>query len=565
LLCLGIGLTAVTADAANPDLTDARLDGYWNLSVHIAGYVNTPPPASLGLPIGLTGTARVKIVPICSGIAPCNLNVLPAGPGQATGDPASAGFVAPGAGPYEILARTGSIYALLPGGYGGNSNCSATPTRDTRFGYSLTLNVINAVPDLGGWRATEVSGSGLTLIAKCINGTIQVFDLKVTVDNGVYVPNPTSATLANADQAPISTALATPAQSFRTPTHALVNAVAAVALMLFITFPAQLFNKTLDENYLEISGWFRRRFGSLAKLLARRPGADPGPRRRFWFVTVLLTGAVLGSLLNPKFGLNRTSAAGFTATILAILWGIMLSQTVGHSYRRARHKPIRRYLKALPGGLLVAALCVLISRVSDFQPGYLYGIVAGIAFEGKLAKHEDGHVVVLSTTATITAAVLAWLIWVPVHAAASTPGAAIGIVIGDDLLASIVVGGLVGSVVGMLPLRFMPGGTLVSWHRGAWAGTFSLALFGLLQVVVRPETGGHGGTAPTLSAILLFGLFGGASIAFWAYFRRRKASALKERQTALEGVPFEEEAILTDLEAPSLEEEAIATGREELG
>ena len=95
--------------------------------------------------------------------------------------------------------------------------------------------------------------------------------------------------------------------------------------------------------------------------------------------------------------------------------------------------------------------------------------------------------------------------------------------VASDVLASLFIGGLVGSVIGLLPLRFLPGGTLVDWSRAAWAVMFGIAVFGLLEVELRPQsTAAHPGKAPIVTAIVLFVLFGGVSIGLRAYFSMRK-------------------------------------------
>ncbi len=73
-----------------------------------------------------------------------------------------------------------------------------------------------------------------------------------------------------------------------------------------------------------------------------------------------------------------------------------------------------------------------------------------------------------------------------------------------------------------MPLRFLPGGTLVQWSRAAWGVLFGVAVFGLLEVMLRPESSSvHTGTTAVLTAAVLFVLFGGVSVAFRVYFTRR--------------------------------------------
>jgi hypothetical protein len=215
-----------------------------------------------------------------------------------------------------------------------------------------------------------------------------------------------------------------------------------------------------------------------------------------------------------------------------VLFGVALSFVVAWGYRRARHREHKANLHALPLGLAIAAVCVLISRLTDFRPGYLYGVVAGVVFGTALGKKESGHVVALSTITVLALAVLAWIAWVPVNAAAAKTGAGFPVVFADDVLGAMFVGGLVGSVIGLVPLNFMPGGALAGWHRGVWAAMFAIALFGVVELMLHPQAGqAHPGAAPLVTVIGLLALFGGSSIAFAGYFarRRRREAALAKQ------------------------------------
>jgi hypothetical protein len=208
--------------------------------------------------------------------------------------------------------------------------------------------------------------------------------------------------------------------------------------------------------------------------------------------------------------------------LLAVILGAAVGTAVGFLYRRRKKYDVTRQFEALPAGLAIAALCVVLSRISDFQPGYLYGVVCGVAFAGTLAKSENGHLVALGHLATIAVAVIAWFVWVPVnHSALHHPGV-FPLVILDDLLASLFVGGLVGSVINLIPVRFMPGHTLASWHRGAWMAVFGIAAFGMTEIVLFPSRHNHAGHAPIVTIVVLFVVFGGGSLAFREYFSRRE-------------------------------------------
>ena len=330
----------------------------------------------------------------------------------------------------------------------------------------------------------------------------------------------------------IATSIASPAQAFSSARRTIENVALAAVLVLFITFPSQLFNHTLDENRDDIRDWWERRFRLLAR--ARKLPV----RSRSWLhdtiaaVTVVLVGALFGGLLDPHFGLTRSSALTYCSVVCSMTLGIAVVGVVDREYRKRRGRPTQLHPRALPAGLLVAALCVLVSRVAGFEPGYLYGIVCGVAFSGALSKKEEGHMVALSVVATIALAMLAWAIWVPLNRAAVHPREAWAVVFGDDLSGAVFAAGIVGSTIGCLPLRFLPGGKIAAWHRGAWAGVFALVAFIFLEVMLNPGRGGHKGHAPLVTAITLFLVFGAGSVAFYTHFARKR-----RRQARVEPAP----------------------------
>jgi hypothetical protein len=355
-------------------------------------------------------------------------------------------------------------------------------------------------------------------------------------------PTPTGPTPA---AAPIASSLGTPGEIFHSMAHNVVNASITVAAILFITFPANMFNNTFSANYAEIllilAGWRRRGRRSLG--LKERTSRDvtvastaplpavvtsdpdmPGRSSSIWFLGVLVLGAILGGLLNPHFGLNSQSFSGFGATMVSFVIGAGLSWYIAKLFRERHHYPTHTYLKALPLGLGVAAICVLISRLTSFEPGYLYGIVVSVAFVESLEDRHNAHLTVLSTFSTLCVALLAWFAWVPVNHFALNHSGNVPIAIVDDVLGSIFVGGLVGTVVGLLPLEFMPGGQLLRWRKDVWAIVFFVALFLLVEVELNPASGPtHHGGAPIVTAIVLFIGFGGSTWLMRRYFAKRVA------------------------------------------
>ncbi|MBV9291204.1 MAG: exo-alpha-sialidase [Frankiales bacterium] len=320
--------------------------------------------------------------------------------------------------------------------------------------------------------------------------------------------------------APLASSLPTITAALRSPVHDLVNVAITLAALLFISFPAQLFNRTFDEHYDEIRAGWRRRL--------RLPPASAAPRRPsrigdgIRFGAVVLGAGVLGCALNPKARMDTQTAVNFVATVLAITAGVTVAAGVALIYRRSQGFSRQATLHALPAGLVVALACVLISRLAEFRPGYLYGVIAMLAFALKLPRRPNGHVIALSHAAALVVGVTAWLVWIPVNHAASHTGASYGVILLDDFVAALFVSALVGGAIQLLPLSFLPGGELAAWHRGAWFATFGVVVFGLLAVMLNPNSrAAHAGNAPLATIILLLVIFGAGSVAFAGYWQER--------------------------------------------
>ena len=379
-------------------------------------------------------------------------------------------------------------------------------------------------------------------------------------------PPPSSS--QTGDVAPLAASISTPAQVFHSMGHNIVNAALTVGVILFITFPANIFNRTFQANYDEIQQilqrWRRRVrsiFGVATPLSApavlsigaastdaasaESPDAGggdvaviddvvpptapvdetPGRVGPVSFAVVLGLGALLGGLLNPHFGMNATSIEGFLSTLISFAIGAGLSWFVARSFRRFHHYATVTYLQALPLGLAIAAICVAISRLSSFEPGYLYGVVVGISFAGSLRDKHSAHLTTISVLSTLAVALAAWFLWLPVSHLALEHDTNTILVVADDVLGSIFVGGLVGTVISLIPIDFLPGKVIAAWHRGMWALVFFVATFLLIEVELRPASGAtHPGHASIETALALFAFFGGATFLMRWYFERRLVS-----------------------------------------
>jgi hypothetical protein len=183
-----------------------------------------------------------------------------------------------------------------------------------------------------------------------------------------------------------------------------------------------------------------------------------------------------------------------------------------------------------PGTLAVGIACVLVTRLTDFQPGYLYGLLITLIVAHELSHAAAGKAMFVATAGTLVLAAAAWigLLWVgAMKPGPGDPGLAL--IAFQTALVMAVVAGVEVAVFGMVPVRFLPGEKVFHWNRRAWAGLIGIAALAFIYILVNPRKGylADATRTPMLTIVVLLLCFGLASVLFWAYFRfRRVAVAL---------------------------------------
>jgi hypothetical protein len=309
-----------------------------------------------------------------------------------------------------------------------------------------------------------------------------------------------------------------PPQSVGTDVSVVGQSLALALLFLVLAaFPSQLFNKTLEENYFEVSGWFRRggrvAAGAIAALAAFW-------QRRSGLIIFIVLSALIYGFLSPQFGPTLNSFAsllGILGGLVVVIAAFEIPLVVFH--RQLLHD--RGSLRVQPLTIFVGIACVVISRIADFQPGYLYGLVVGYVFATELPLRDEGRANAVTAVWMIFVSLAAWLA-LPLAATslANQPFIQIAVAAG---LATIFVAGLEGLLFELVPLRFLRGESVFAWNKILWAFLFVAAAFTFAHIMLTPAAGWFGSTktSPLFAAVLLFVGFGILSVVFWAYFRFR--------------------------------------------
>jgi hypothetical protein len=403
---------------------------------------------------------------------------------------------------------------------------------------------------IGGVLAMLIAGAGVSLV------------LQQTAD-----PPESAVAVSTIGRSAFVESLATPAGVSIDPGVVLQSAILALLVVVLLPFPSQLFNATLAEHYDEIRDGLRQRrwtswlwrgqresapamqaagmaptaygapaFAGAAAGSSWLPAPPPPPaalpatvrstvgtrsaaRLLSAFAVVLIAGLLYG-LLDPAFGPDTRSLvtfAGIVLGLLAVTWATSLPH-------RAIHRQVLGdggRLWAPAGVLVIAALCVLISRVVGFLPGYLYGLILGYRFAITLDDRDEARAWAAGGWWMLALAGVAWL----TLGAVRMPGleTSVPAEVAASVLAALVTAGIEAIVFELVPLRFLPGELVFRHRRVQWVLLYALGVFAYAWIILNPANGflGAGAGVSLFAAIGLFVAFGIVSVAFWAYFRFR--------------------------------------------
>jgi hypothetical protein len=338
----------------------------------------------------------------------------------------------------------------------------------------------------------------------------------------------------------------------RDPTVLLHGLALAVFMLLLVGFPAELFNKTLEDedNYAEVRRWFRWR-RRLPRLVPRIPiparmarlGSRPGVQfAAFCVVAAALTALVDPDVLHYCQGGELVCAGDWWRKTLEVFIGFLVAIPVTTLVYGVPEEAVTRTasgqasrLRVLPLALLAAALFAAWSAVGQFLPGYVYGLVAGYAAlrTRQPSERDEGLAVLFGGTAVLAVSVLMWLTWGPVRDAAEGDEAGFAILSLNAMLSQLVVLGVQVVVFGLMPFTFLAGAKLKRWKTWVWGalyGTAALFYAVVLVISTRDTLGKARATNDEVVVIGLFLGFGALSILFWGYFRLR--ARYRERATS---------------------------------
>jgi hypothetical protein len=340
----------------------------------------------------------------------------------------------------------------------------------------------------------------------------------------------------------LATQVSSPIEVFSNPLlplQLLLSGALLVLLLLVVAFPAVIFESTFEKNRAEINGWFR--------WVPRLPRLNL-PSWVHLDILGLVAAVLLLMAAVPLDDLDFDEAtlAQGVGYLLAVPLVAVVLEMPGDFYsrwkRRSRdrsrdHKQREPQWRVLPAALFVAGFLAVLSRLADFAPPYVYGLIAVYIgadralknLNKKEAEAERGFRALIGMLCLFAASVVAWLVWTRLDRAFHHQGLeGFGWVVFDAFLATFFLLALEAVVFGMIPLTFLKGQEVWRWKPVVCIAT--LASFAFIYLNVQFVAGAGEAVdlsmegillKKTIKAAVLFVVFGVLSFAFWAYFQPR--------------------------------------------
>ncbi|MEO8095293.1 MAG: hypothetical protein ABI632_10210 [Pseudolysinimonas sp.] len=329
----------------------------------------------------------------------------------------------------------------------------------------------------------------------------------------------------------VLSSLRTFADALPTPTQSVVIVGSSIMLMLVVGWPGSLLNSVIGARWDAFSARLQSRRKSPEPASSSTDGIPAKPRRtapRWLAWPGLVLAALIGGFVDPAFGFNAMSARVVVSGLLSLLvFNVAAWSLAGVIIRRIEPRSAP-YIKFRWGSLLVLLGAVVLARLLDFNPGVIFGLVAGLAFGMTLARSREAVVVVAGAAFALVVSMLGWTGYSLLAPLASSQAGNPVAVFATEFFSGLTIEGVSSLPLALLPFALLDGGKLFGWKKWVWAIAYTagLAVFMLVLLTIPDSFGQIPGDF--LRWIGLFVAFGVIAIVIVVIDRaatRRKARA----------------------------------------
>ena len=180
-------------------------------------------------------------------------------------------------------------------------------------------------------------------------------------------------------------------------------------------------------------------------------------------------------------------------------------------------------MRVYPAAILIAIVCVAFTRISDLNPGIIFGFVtAAMIFpRGAMSKHEKGMIIAAPLLGLMLVATIAFLLIDPLSRF-SEANTGILAALPETIAVAIFVGGAESALLILLPVTFNDGEKIWAWSKLLWFLLAVPAAFWFFHIIVNDEElGGLSGDSSAVRLLLLCLVVLIIALATWLFFKLR--------------------------------------------
>lgn len=283
--------------------------------------------------------------------------------------------------------------------------------------------------------------------------------------------------------------------------------LAGLVFLVLVAFPAEILTAAIKDRY---------------KFLQR----NRTPRAPRWFaahpivsgVALLALATLIAGFADPAFGADLASLrmliACFIAALIVSYGAYLLTSRIMN-----RRWALPTSISLRPYTLIITVIGVILSRVLDFSPGFLFGLMLGLSFPPETPDVLRSRARLIRTAMILGIAVVAWFAYSFTAAALATAEPSFGGALLVDTLAALSTEGLTGMLIAMLPFLFLDGHDLWKHSKRVWASVYAVVIVVFFLVVApKPESWGDLGAKYGPWALIL-GAFTVVSLGAYVFLR----------------------------------------------
>ncbi|MFZ1287661.1 MAG: hypothetical protein WAR57_11575 [Candidatus Phosphoribacter sp.] len=292
----------------------------------------------------------------------------------------------------------------------------------------------------------------------------------------------------------------------------LVAALLTVVLVLLIAFPTTLLNSAAEQGGDRFSAWWRRRRDPAQKPTPTQPGTP-----WWWAAGGVFVAGVISSFVDPQFGFNPGSVRALASILVGFGVEVVLGWLVVVWSVRRMVPGATASFAFRPLSLVLVAAAVGFTRLTGFEPGIIFGLVAGVGFAALLGRAAEARA---SLAPLVYGAVVAILAWGGYHLVDDATGTMAVFI--AEALSAMAIAGLAALPIALFPVPGMPGETVFAWSKPVWVACYAFGLFSFF-VVLLPTPYAWDEVGWTLKGwVLAYVAYLAVAVTIWAVVSRAR-------------------------------------------